>query len=145
MVSLESGPSFPSRILSRTARRFSPKLRDKIRDEKPGFEATGGDCMLARVLAKQSIYVWLYKRLLHVIIWNFKNVNYITCDSELVLPPLSLYSIVQSTYQALITEQALSFYSSTFFSLKYLNMTVSYTVDTIVMSYRILAVKFLHC
>ena len=40
------------------------------------------------VYAKQSIYVWLYKKLLHVIIWNFKNVNYITCDSELVLPPL---------------------------------------------------------
>ena len=88
MGSLESKLSVPD--LSRTAWRFSPKLRDKIRDEKPGFEATGGGCMLARVLAKQSIYLWLYKKLSHVIIWNFKNVNYITCDSDLVLPPLRL-------------------------------------------------------
>ena len=50
----------PSRILSRTAWRFSPKLQDKMRDEKPGFEATGGGCMLARVLAKQSIYTYSY-------------------------------------------------------------------------------------
>ena len=48
--------------------------------------------MLARVLAKQSIIRWLYKKLLHVIIWNFKNVNYITCDSDLVLPRDSLCS-----------------------------------------------------
>ena len=38
-VGIASNPSFPSRILSRTALRFSPKLRDKIWDGKPGFEA----------------------------------------------------------------------------------------------------------
>ena len=44
-VGVASNPSFLSRILSHTAWRFSLKLRDKIRDEKPGFEATGGGCM----------------------------------------------------------------------------------------------------
>ena len=28
--------------------------------------------------------------------WNFKNVNYITCDSDLVLPPLVSYYTPQS-------------------------------------------------
>ena len=36
-VGVASNPSFLSRVLSRTAR-FSLKLEDKIRDEKPGFE-----------------------------------------------------------------------------------------------------------
>ena len=44
-VGVASNPSFPSRILSRTAWRLSLKLRDKILDEKPRFEATGGGCM----------------------------------------------------------------------------------------------------
>ena len=38
-VGVASNPSFPSQILSHTAWRFSPKLQDKIRNEKPGFEA----------------------------------------------------------------------------------------------------------
>ena len=45
-VVVAANPSFPSQILSRIAWIFSPKLRDKIRDEKPVFEATGGGCML---------------------------------------------------------------------------------------------------
>ena len=45
-VGLALNPSFLFPILSRTAWRFSPKLRDKIRDGKPGFKVTGGGCML---------------------------------------------------------------------------------------------------
>ena len=45
-IGVASNPSFLSRILSRAAWRFSPKLWDKVRDGKPGFEATGGGCML---------------------------------------------------------------------------------------------------
>ena len=45
-VGVASNLTFLSQILSRTAWRFSPKLRDKIQDRKPGFEATGGGLML---------------------------------------------------------------------------------------------------
>ena len=49
-VGLALNPSFPSRILSCTAWRwrwrFLQAVRDKIRDEKPGLEATGGGFML---------------------------------------------------------------------------------------------------
>ena len=45
-VGVASIPTSLSQILSGTAWRFSPKLRDKIQDRKPGFEATGGGLML---------------------------------------------------------------------------------------------------
>ena len=45
-VGVASNPSFLSWILSRTAWRFSQKLQDKIQGGKPGFEATGGVCIL---------------------------------------------------------------------------------------------------
>ena len=42
-LSVASNPGFPFRILSRSfgekSEDFSPKLQDKIRNRKPGFEA----------------------------------------------------------------------------------------------------------